>query len=139
LTSCFSAGVAPLAGSVDRNCFTTRTRLGKTSVAPLAASVDRNGAVQDIAGKVRGAPLAGSVDRNSAIAAWYLSFRPSLPSRGAWIEISVVIPEAGAAMSLPSRGAWIEISISRAASVRGPVAPLAGSVDRNADFCISHG
>ena len=34
--------------------------------------------------------------------------------------------------SLPSRGAWIEIANCRPAASLWPVAPLAGSVDRNA-------
>ena len=33
----------------------------------------------------------------------------SLPSRGAWIEIGVLVTCSPAAGSLPSRGAWIEI------------------------------
>ena len=36
--------------------------------------------------------------------------------------------------SLPSRGAWIEISASVALVPAPPVAPLAGSVDRNNDL-----
>ena len=36
--------------------------------------------------------------------------------------------------SLPSRGAWIEISLSTKRSARIRVAPLAGSVDRN--WCV---
>ena len=35
----------------------------------------------------------------------------SLPSRGAWIEISWIIIELMMIKSLPSRGAWIEIRI----------------------------
>ena len=34
---------------------------------------------------------------------------PSLPARGAWIEIVVIIAAAAANSSLPARGAWIEI------------------------------
>ena len=34
-------------------------------------------------------------------------------------------------MSLPSRGAWIEMILSGCAWTPTPVAPLAGSVDRN--------
>ena len=46
----------------------------------------------------------------------------------------MVIPEAGAAMSLPSRGAWIEIQVDgEEILVQQLVAPLAGSVDRNAN------
>ena len=78
----------------------------------------------------------------------------SLPSRGAWIEIStapapslevVVAPLAGSVdrniqptmaedsyqKSLPSRGAWIEILLGKLRAAREMVAPLAGSVDRN--------
>ena len=55
----------------------------------------------------------------------------SLPSRGAWIEMTMVMPVAPAYQSLPSRGAWIEIELYAADAGAGPVAPLAGSVDRN--------
>ena len=54
----------------------------------------------------------------------------SLPSRGAWIEISAsgrVVTIMG--MSLPSRGAWIEIKIPFLKDLRLYVAPLAGGVD----------
>ena len=33
----------------------------------------------------------------------------SLPSRGAWIEMTCRLPTVSAPVSLPSRGAWIEI------------------------------
>ena len=56
----------------------------------------------------------------------------SLPSRGAWIEMSRLLVGSGMAGSLPSRGAWIEIGMTRWKRLRCPVAPLAGSVDRNA-------
>ena len=79
------------------------------------------------------APLAGSVDRNTRSAQKEVRPAASLPSRGAWIEISemnsgilgiLVAPLAGSVdrnhhhylyrstsgiRSLPSRGAWIEI------------------------------
>ena len=78
------------------------------------------------------APLAGSVDRNSKNKNPHPCSNASLPSRGAWIEITRlsiiqmaprVAPLAGSvdrnrpvsiswgrfASSLPSRGAWIEI------------------------------
>ena len=78
--------------------------------------------------------------------------RVSLPSRGAWIEITViVILNVSSHWSLPSRGAWIEILLRslgyawiRSLPSRGAwiemlelaprvdepsVAPLAGSVD----------
>ena len=42
----------------------------------------------------------------------------SLPSRGAWIEISHSLSSSKTPIgSLPSRGAWIEISRSRAQAV----------------------
>ena len=78
------------------------------------------------------APLAGSVDRNIVICVVPCIERLSLPSRGAWIEIAIMLPSrmmlrvaplAGSVDrnfgnkntttsqtgSLPSRGAWIEI------------------------------
>ena len=57
---------------------------------------------------------------------------PSLPSRGAWIEMSVgdyVTPSTST--SLPSRGAWIEMVQAQVPQGLQYVAPLAGSVDRN--------
>ena len=76
----------------------------------------------------------------------------SLPSRGAWIEISPPAPcdlpapgrsprgerglkldalgeTSGKVMSLPSRGAWIEMGEADSAYEQKAVAPLAGSVD----------
>ena len=38
---------------------------------------------------------------------------PSLPPRGAWIEISIRVPLGIHLRSLPPRGAWIEIQIFR--------------------------
>ena len=56
----------------------------------------------------------------------------SLPSRGAWIEMVMGRPARGPMVSLPSRGAWIEITRKCRNDLRNwPVAPLAGSVDRN--------
>ena len=58
-------------------------------VAPLAGSVDRNfirRSAGDDAGDV--APLAGSVDRNSELGNALREVNTSLPSRGAWIEIT---------------------------------------------------
>ena len=65
------------------------------------------------------APLAGSVDRNAAGAT----------SGALW----PVAPLAGSVVgtSLPSRGAWIEISRWAGKDRLASVAPLAGSVDRN--------
>ena len=62
---------------------------------------------------------------------WTNTFRPSLPSRGAWIEISSSKANGRSTRSLPSRGAWIEIRIMDAALLDVVVAPLTGSVDRN--------
>ena len=62
------AGVAPLAGSVDRNVYALADAAGQR-VAPLAGSVDRNRSTRYSCTKRSCvAPLAGSVDRNSA--AW---------------------------------------------------------------------
>ena len=64
-------GVAPLAGSVDRNipmfaAFCVR------SVAPLAGSVDRNQTLV-LGNTFPGvAPLAGSVDRNLSLIVWLI-------------------------------------------------------------------
>ena len=55
--------VAPLAGSVDRNCVVAKKE-GQGSVAPLAGSVDRNTDAYETAVAYVVAPLAGSVDRN---------------------------------------------------------------------------
>ena len=60
--------------------------------------------------------------------------RVSLPSRGAWIEIRCADRRGRTQRSLPSRGAWIEIGRRLLACARGGVAPLAGSVDRNRPF-----
>ena len=55
---------------------------------------------------------------------------PSLPVRGAWIEIAHDAPLVdGVRVSLPVRGAWIEISCCRFFRRRSRVAPRAGSVD----------
>ena len=101
-------------------------------VAPLAGSVDRNCSLPPARSHSLVAPLAGSVDRNHKAHDGFYTLSPSLPSRGAWIEIlqtdaaprsARVAPLAGsvdrnitkynapgfAPKSLPSRGAWIEI------------------------------
>ena len=41
----------------------------------------------------------------------------SLPARGAWIEISVIVKTISAQTSLPARGAWIEMPMRDIASV----------------------
>ena len=80
------------------------------------------------------APLAGSVDRNNSRRPHHIPYPvTSLPSRGAWIEIWATIRSCIAQQSsLPSRGAWIEIADASADPAAACVAPLAGSVDRNA-------
>ena len=62
-------GVAPLAGSVDRNpeAYMDLYRVG--TVAPLAGSVDRNSYTVDQSRELQVAPLAGSVDRNYQLGA----------------------------------------------------------------------
>ena len=148
--------VAPLAGSVDRNFSWRRTLTLPSAVAPLAGSVDRNALVEvvdpyiqhvaPLAGSVDRnpslppgdtqiswvAPLAGSVDRNILHKRKLIPIDPSLPSRGAWIEI---FPQQSVCRrlprSLPSRGAWIEILRLNSSREQSWVAPLAGSVDRN--------
>ena len=80
----------------------------------------------------RVAPLAGSVDRNFAEAEEKTEAVKSLPSRGAWIEISMwTATPSSLKPSLPSRGAWIEMRRGLFAFAAACVAPLAGSVDRN--------
>ena len=54
----------------------------------------------------------------------------SLPTRGAWIEIeSFGGYSYTKATSLPTRGAWIEIKILKGERGREAVAPHTGSVD----------
>ena len=78
------------------------------------------------------APLAGSVDRNLVLVQSVTVCVLSLPSRGAWIEISVRTGYSGSTgRSLPSRGAWIEMLTTSRNKMMSYVAPLAGSVDRN--------
>ena len=55
----------------------------------------------------------------------------SLPSRGGWIEIPVVVGLGWVSSSLPSRGGWIEIGL-RCLEFHGRacgVPPLTGRVD----------
>ena len=80
--------VAPLAGSVDRNLLYPVGRgHALFQVAPLAGSVDRNTNKITLSGDNVVAPLAGSVDRNKSGHVGMVQRNPSLPSRGAWIEI----------------------------------------------------
>ena len=81
--------------------------------------------------KVCVAPLAGSVDRNWISDSVFCRSVASLPSRGAWIEMTTGPNEEERMESLPSRGAWIEIVGDGHHAGLLPVAPLAGSVDRN--------
>ena len=60
----------------------------KAAVAPLAGSVDRNAERMEKQVKPWVAPLAGSVDRNWTNDRLEPKTCASLPSRGAWIEIS---------------------------------------------------
>ena len=83
-----------------------------TYVAPLAGSVDRNFVPCRLLWDHWVAPLAGSVDRN----------------------ITQAMSEGSQNGSLPSRGAWIEITIRCLRIWARWVAPLAGSVDRNANI-----
>ena len=100
-------------------------------VAPLAGSVDRNCPGPDGDRRPAVAPLAGSVDRNRQDVEAKPVKNASLPSRGAWIEIMLdlgpqwldrVAPLAGSVDR--NQHAGIEADAPR-------VAPLAGSVDRN--------
>ena len=61
---------------------------GSGGVAPLAGSVDRNQQFVDAVKEDAVAPLAGSVDRNHFPALPVIEVTGSLPSRGAWIEIT---------------------------------------------------
>ena len=54
---------------------------------------------------------------------------PSLPVRGAWIEIPRCRGTRHQRLSLPVRGAWIEIRQPSEIRKRQEVAPRAGSVD----------
>ena len=96
------------------------------------------------------APHAGSVDRNVMCCLLYCDEVPSLPTRGAWIEIlnghtsqncASVAPHAGsvdrnficnfkplfARMSLPTRGAWIEIKYQNCSPVSATSLPTRGA------------
>ena len=59
-----AAAVAPLTGSVDRNLKIGRVQAGQSVVAPLTGSVDRNPCLWEEANPTAVAPLTGSVDRN---------------------------------------------------------------------------
>ena len=54
---------------------------------------------------------------------------PSLPVRGAWIEISNMVVKLSIRVSLPVRGAWIEMSALSEYRRVMLVAPRKGSVD----------
>ena len=53
----------------------------------------------------------------------------SRPTRGAWIEITVMQALRKADLSRPTRGAWIEISTRLEREANAFVAPHAGRVD----------
>ena len=53
---------------------------------------------------------------------------PSLPVRGAWVEISAFFRSSMPPKSLPVRGAWVEILTFKTKNVTRLVAPRAGSV-----------
>ena len=53
----------------------------------------------------------------------------SLPVRGAWIEIRMLVPGYALAKSLPVRGAWIEMLRFTPPGRQNTVAPRKGSVD----------
>ena len=56
-------------------------------------------------------------------------FQQSLPTRGAWIEISLSNPIRSRKVSLPTRGAWFEIMEIHKLVEKAFVAPHTGSVD----------
>ena len=79
------------------------------------------------------APLAGSVDRNCPAGRGRRPAAPSLPSRGAWIEMAKAATSNPPKSVAPLAGSVDRNWMQRAASARScQVAPLAGSVDRNA-------
>ena len=78
------------------------------------------------------APLTGSVDRNVSWCHLPCTSPASLPSRGAWIEMLKGDQPWIICTSLPSRGAWIEMECNHYCGHGIEVAPLTGSVDRNA-------
>ena len=51
----------------------------------------------------------------------------SLPSRGAWIEIALLVEREEGAESLPSRGAWIEIVLEYRPDQAGKSLPSRGA------------
>ena len=60
--------------------------------------------------------------------AWpLLGTRPSLPVRGAWIEIPILQPLYNMIKSLPVRGAWIEISLLCRLSAPDTSLPVRGA------------
>ena len=105
-----SPSVAPHAGSVDRNSVGSCCLAAVRRVAPHAGSVDRNDLEKTLSTMTCVAPHAGSVDRNETSGGLVLNRHGSLPTRGAWIEISMSsTTRTNFTVSLPTRGAWIEI------------------------------
>ena len=101
-------------------------------VAPREGSVDRNCLCKNCIVLLKGvAPREGSVDRNLLHKTVLILQQQSLPARGAWIEIKVMLQEGERNLSLPARGAWIEMDTPLLVSNVSKVAPREGSVDRN--------
>ena len=85
------------------------------------------------------APLAGSVDRNLVGFVGALVAAGSLPSRGAWIEISLIRPFSRQNLVAPLAGSVDRNSRQNLINLdQVKVAPLAGSVDRNLGLHFLH-
>ena len=87
----------------------------------IAATVQRSSS------GVRRSPC-GERGLKLSVARWRSGTPPSLPVRGAWVEIVAARTSASFAASLPVRGAWVEISILPGVPGLIWVAPRAGSV-----------
>ena len=123
--------VAPHAGSVDRNLH-CRPRFSKLRRSlPTRGAWIEISAEKEIGKRWKVAPHAGSVDRN------HLLFSHSIlhlvaPHAGSVDRNNMEkVFEQSKQESLPTRGAWIEISTCSSVADRRIVAPHAGSVDRN--------
>ena len=77
------------------------------------------------------APLTGSVDRNRNHLKLVGYGARSLPSRGAWIEISFLMPIFASHSVAPLTGSVDRNRFRKPAASKSAVAPLTGSVDRN--------
>ena len=61
---------------------------------------------------------------------------PSLPVRGAWIEIAAMSKAAKSGESLPVRGAWIEIDAMDELAAYGTSLPVRGAwIEMHKDTC----